>query len=382
MNTISKPLLHLCLLFLLIACKEVPEVILPENPTVKPLYELSSIVKIFGFDGQNRYAYCPSIVKLNNGMIHMYFCGNPEENIMVDNIYHIGINPDSTKTKEKSVLQPGSAGTWDDHHTCDPSIIEGNFSMSGTSYKYALFFLSNKYGVYYNEIGVAFSNDLDANSWVKYPNQVVQKTWITDGDQSLGNGNSSWGVGQPSAISIDQKGQVLLTYTIGDINGTRIVWAKIDMSNMDNFVTIAPTIMISPGLKQYDYSKPDYTSNSDFALDVPHNMIVIVRPVSPSPTSYPAFLNSDLEIDYMSWTNFQNSTGQWSQLIRINPSKTNYPRNHNAGFERNSFGYIDNWETPTVYYTVSRAYPDVDASTGKMAEWTYAIWRVKVQKNN
>jgi hypothetical protein len=102
----------------------------------------------------------------------MFFCGNPNNLIMVDNIYHIKINPDGTKTSAKSVLQPGVSGSWDDHHTCDPSVIAGDFTWDGVTYKYAMFFLSNMYGVYYNEIGVAFSNKLDTDSWVKYPDRL------------------------------------------------------------------------------------------------------------------------------------------------------------------------------------------------------------------
>ena len=83
--------------------------------------------------------------------------------------------------------------------------------MDGVAYKYALFFLSNPKEYYYNEIGVAFSNDLDAASWVKYPEQIVKKTWPEEGDQSLGGNAKSWGVGQPSAVSLDKGGKVLVT---------------------------------------------------------------------------------------------------------------------------------------------------------------------------
>lgn len=381
MNHIIKIFFNLSFLLLVVACKETPEVIIPDNPPTKLPYELKSIEKVFGFDGQNRYSYCPSIIKLEDGTIHMYFCGNPEQNIMVDNIYHIRINPDGTKTKEKSVLQPGSPGTWDDHHTCDPSVIAGDFNMAGIKYKYAMFFLSNKYGVYYNEIGVAFSNDLETDSWIKYSNQLVKKTWTSDGDQTFGNGGKSWGVGQPSAISFDNKSKILLTYTIGDIEGTRIAWSIIDMADMDNFTPAIATTMISQGLKQVDYLKTDYTCNSEFAIDKEKGIIVMVRPVQPHPTSYPTFLNTSLEVDYMLLADFMSSSGQWTSLLRITPTITKFPRNHNAGIERNIYGEISDWEMPTIYYTVSKATPDVASASGRHAEWTYHIWRGSIIKN-
>ena len=49
----------------------------------------------------------PSALKQADGTVHLYFCGNPENLIMVDNIFHIKINPDGTQTAAKSVLQPG-----------------------------------------------------------------------------------------------------------------------------------------------------------------------------------------------------------------------------------------------------------------------------------
>jgi hypothetical protein len=379
-KSIGKILLNISLLCLLFSCKDTPEIIPEDSPYVPP-YEFTSLKEVFGFYGENRYSYCPSIVKLDNGVTHLFFCGNPVDMIMVDNIYHVRINADGTQTAAKSVLQPGKSGSWDDHHTCDPSIIAGDFSMKGSNYKYAMFFLSNKYGVYYNEIGIAFSNDLEADNWIKFSQQVVKKTWAADGDQIYGGGGKSWGVGQPSAISLNEKGQVLLTYTIGDISGTRIVWSQLDISNMDAFTPASPTKMIDEGLKQLDYLKKDYTCNSDFALDKEHGILLMVRPVQPNPSDYPAYLNGPLEVDYIPLDEFVSSTGKWKSLLRITPAMTKFPRNHNAGIERNMYGEITNWETPEIYYTVSRASPVVEPNGSKHAEWTYHIWKGKIKKN-
>jgi hypothetical protein len=345
------------------------------EPPVSTTREFKNLKEIFGFYGQSRYSYCPSLVKEENGTVHVYFCGNPEELNMVDNIYHIRINPDGTQTPAKSVLQPGISGSWDDHHTCDPSVIGGKFSMNGINYKYALFFLSNPWSAYYNEIGVAFSNDLEADSWVKYPTQVVKKTWDYDGDELLGGGGKSWGVGQPSAFSIDKEGKVLLTYTIGDKSGTRIAWAQLDLSNMDNYQPVYPTRMIEAGLTNLNYTGNDVLNNADFAVDNENNIIVMVRNVHPNPSNYPAYIEECQEIDYMPYDDFLKSKGTWKALFRITPTITTFPRNHNSGIERNKYGEIENWEEPVIYYTVSQAAPNVEPSGRKHAEWTYHIWR-------
>ena len=348
----------------------------PETPSVT----ISEPEFIFGFLGESRYSYCPSVLEQEDGSVHMFFCGNPDNLIMVDNIYHIKINSDGSKTAPKSVLQPGAVGTWDDHHTCDPSVIEGSFSWNDTNYKYAMFFLSNKYGVYYNEIGVAFSNDLDADSWTKYPDQIVRKTWSGEGDQLIGGGWKSWGVGQPSVVSLDGKGKILLTYTVGDIGGTRIVWSEADFSNMNDYTISAPRTIVQGGLMAIDNKSRDYTCNSDFAIDTEADKILMIRPVQPMPDSYPSYLNSSLEIDYMNLSDFMNQGGNWIPIYRITPDDTGYPRNHNAALLRDNFGHLKDWEEPTFYFTVSKAAPDVQASGSSHAEWTYHMWKSQIQK--
>src|SRR5690606_23784521 len=69
-------------------------------------YAFTDIEKVFGFDGESRYSYCPSVVKMDDGTVHMYFCGT-ENMVMVDHIYHLRINPDGSKTAPKVVLSPG-----------------------------------------------------------------------------------------------------------------------------------------------------------------------------------------------------------------------------------------------------------------------------------
>lgn len=376
-----KYLLSLIGLCLVCSCsskgtEEDPIVDPPEGET--PTWSITKPEFVFGFKGESKYSYCPSALEQKDGTVHLFFCGNPENLIMVDNIFHIKINPDGSQTTPKSILQPGIPGSWDDHHTCDPSVIEGRFTWNNATYKYALFYLSNMYGVYYNEIGVAFSNDLNADNWVKYPKQIVKKTWSTEGDQEIGGNGKSWGVGQPSVVSLDGKGKLLLTYTIGDIGGTRIAWSEADFSNMDNYTITTPQTIVQTGLKAIDNQSRDYTCNSEFAINKDADKIVMIRPVQPMPNTYPNYLNSSLEIDYMNLSDFMNQRGYWMPIYRITPDDTGYPRNHNATLLRDNFGSLENWKEPAFYFTVSKAAPDVQPSGTNHAEWTYHIWKSKV----
>lgn len=349
----------------------------PEETIEVTDYVFSKPSFVFGFSGQKRYSYCPSVIANADGTSHVYFCGNPNQGTMVDNIYHIVENANGTHTTAVSVLQPSLS--WDSHHTCDPSVIEGSFKMDGTTYKYALFFLSNPKEYYYNEIGVAFSNDLEAASWVKYPQQIVKKTWPDEGDQSLGGNSKSWGVGQPSAVSLDKGGKVLLVYTIGDASGTRLAYRQMDLSDMSNPELGIARDMNAAGLDNLN-GVSDYTCNSDFAISPDDNKIIMVRPVQPHPSAYPAYIPVAQEIDYMDLDSFLSGIGRWTALARIDESLSGFPRNHNAGLSRDSFGHVKDWETPTVYFTVSKQAPDVNASTGNHAEWTYHIYKTKLSK--
>lgn len=343
------------------------------------VYSMTTPEFVFGFIGQNRYSYCPSIVAMEDGSSHVYFCGT-QNDIFVDNVYHIREYADGTRSSEKSVLQPSL--DWDSRHDCDPSVIEGQFLMNGVTYRYAMFFLSNPMEYYYNEIGVAFSNDLDADSWVKYPYQIVKKTWDGEGDQMLGGENKSWGVGQPSAVSLDKKGKVLLTYTKGDVGGTTLLWRELDMSDMGNLKVGTAWSMVSDGWFQRDGKTRDIGSNADFAVNLEEDRIVMVRPVRPFDSEYPAFIASVVEVLWMPFSDFMNLTGEWNLMFRITQKDTGFPRNHNAGIKRDSFGHIEDWETPTIYYTVSRKEPDVEPSFGKFAEWTYHIYKTDLKKTH
>ena len=252
--------------------------------------------------------------------------------------------------------------------------------MDGVSYRYAMFFLSNPLEYYYNEIGVAFSNDLAADSWVKYPYQIVKKPWMEVGDQFWSATNKSWGVGQPSAVSLDKKGKVLLTYTKGDAAGTCLLWRELDMSDMDNLVVGSPHNVVNSGWLQKDEQTQDYGTNADFAINQDEDRIIVVRPIHPHDTDYPSFIASQVEVLWMPLSRFMAGEGKWTRMYRISSKDTGFPRNHNAGLMRDSFGHIKDWETPTVYFTVSKTAPDVKPEYGKHAEWTYNIYKTTLSK--
>ena len=336
------------------------------------VYSLGEPTYVFDFVGQNRYAYCPSALQREDGKVDVFFCGTPVENKCIDNVYYIVDNCNGTHTNESVVLSPSL--TWDSEHTCDPDVIEGEFRFEGTTYRYAMFFLSSPLNRYYNEVGVAFSND--KKNWKKYPEQLVKKTWLGDDDFPMGNNAKAWGCGQPSAVSLDKKGKVLLTYTIGDISGTRVVWSIAELADMSNWTISIPQKVVTEGLLNLDETSKDYTANCDIALCPEENKILMIRPVHPHPTDYPTKIPAMEELSYMDYDKFLLGKGKWSRMVRIEQDVTHFPRNHNSCILRDSFGHLKDWHHPVIYYTISQAEPQVTG--GLQAEWTYTIYSAPV----
>jgi len=167
----------------LLSCKKSGQEQAPPDP-VDPPDENVVVSKVFGFDGQQRYAYCPSVI-MQGSERHVWFCGTEPAGSFNDHIYYLRGDLDYASRIPKAVLAPGAPGSWDNRHVCDPSIVKGEFKWNGTTYPYAMFYLGNRDGRFYNEIGVAFAQSIDADNWVKYPSQVVQKTWDGEADGPL-----------------------------------------------------------------------------------------------------------------------------------------------------------------------------------------------------
>ena len=109
----TKYLFYIIGLWLFCSCSdstpgEEPPVTPPE-PT--PTITISKPEFVFGFTGESKYSYCPSALKQEDGSVHLFFCGNPENQIMVDNIFHIKINSDGSQTAPKSNRASQAHGT-------------------------------------------------------------------------------------------------------------------------------------------------------------------------------------------------------------------------------------------------------------------------------
>lgn len=322
--------------------------------------------KLFG-DMEERYNYCPTVIQLSRTSRYIFYCANKDSGIIRDHIYYRkGIyNKGKWTWGTKSLALSPSIGGWDSIHVCDPDVVKGEFRYDGHTYNWAMFYtgcdtLDNTH----NQIGIAFSDSLDG-PWIKWSGNPLisypRDKW--------------WGVGQPSVVSLDEKGQILLFYTRGDGNGTRMVWRKIDLSNMSSLSISEETTLLRSGLSEADGSIA-ILHNGALAYDREKDKLYLVRDKYYFDGKSPDFISSELEVAVTEKQNIFNFSGPWKVLFNITPSVSGKPRNHNACIVKDSFGYVPNKGYIEVAYTI--------AETGPFPSclWTYRIYIVKVKVSN
>lgn len=139
------------------------------------------------------YDYAPAVMRDGNSM-DIWWCGSGNN---ADNIYYRNIDVSGpTYGPIHNVLQPSNQGSngWDSAHTCDPSVVKGDFVYplgSSTHYQYAMYYTGTNDGSnggVNNGIGVAFSND--KINWVKHPTPIYRENY-----------GQAYGIGHQVAIN-------------------------------------------------------------------------------------------------------------------------------------------------------------------------------------
>jgi hypothetical protein len=298
--------------------------------------------------------------------LRIWSCHNLDSGVVRDHVFYAERDHGVLKA-DKSVLGPDASGTWDSFHICDPSVIGGRFRLQGTTYRYALFFLgSNADASASNQIGVAFSNDL-SGTWTRYPQPLV--TYPPSG---------AWGVGQPSAVSLDRNGKVLLFFTHGGPDGTYGLWETLDLSDMDHPVLGPATRVPTAGLIGRD-GKQDVLNDFDVAYDPGRHRFYMIRDQHPGATDDPNYISVSVQLDSISRAGLLSGRGTWTVEGNITPRLTGFPRNHDAGLVRTLYGELPDKHTVSVVYATSCAGA---SCKGTAPLWTYALWEVTGRLTN
>ena len=360
--------------------------IIPDPPKEKSFIpEVGEVRLLFshGTAGETRiYNYCPSIFVDENNKEHVYYCSNKDEGNVTDYVgYRVGsiANNEISYSNINYVLEHSTpTSVWDSRHTCDPSVIKGEFKYQGETYYYMMAYLgcltSNSC---LNETGIAVSKT-PQGPWVKCnslkADGVTPINPIVPYSEFTMNSNS-WGTGQPSLVSVDKKGKVLLFTTIGSATGTYTNLREYDFSDIDNYVLVRQRNSITTEGIKGTVSGASLINNADFGYDEVNHRVIMAKPRQYFGTDNksPNFVADTIDVYYIDDTEGtkvgdvlfagNNTSKFWKSVGEVNQSLTGFLRNHNTGLITDPYGRIDATKNVGVAFTRS------DEETG--GTWSY-----------
>lgn len=319
--------------------------------------------ELFGEDKNlyNFYNYAPSIMMMD-GELYIWYCVNDYSNYIVDFIGFrkgtLGQDGKWSFTEKELVLGP-TANSWDSVHTCDPSVIKGDFSYKGEQYNFLMAYLgcvtkdnSN------NEVGIAVAKAPEG-PWIKIDELNPIANYYESREYS--NETWTWGFGQPSLVSADKAGKVLLFYTRGLATGTDTYVEYWDFSNLDSPVKLNHGVVGENGVTN-NLGQKDIINNADFAYDPIRNRFYVVDDMLPrSTTEEPTFISSHVPIIYLQLNEEDTHVGEtlfgegysWTVHDFITPDMSGFARNHNPGLITDPYGWLISPNEVPVIYTVS-----------------------------
>lgn len=331
-------------------------------------------------DATKKFNYAPSVIRETiNGteVMHVWYCTNKTTAIIMDHIgYRRGEMQKDGKWlfgEEEIVLAP-TVNTWDGRHTCDPSVIKGEFKWGTETYNYLMAYLGCVTDDYSNnETGLAVAKN-PAGPWIKLDHLNPIAPWSRD------NVSGRWGTGMPSLLSVDKKGQVLLYYQNTAIGVSVEKW---DLSDIDNPTQLYRSRLITTG-----HQKPNGTSNSisyvEMAYDQRLGRLYVLSgagvkdPEDGTRTlvyshfslAYIENMNSFDDIDramvHMNYT--------WKMAGFAGPEDTGFPRNHNSALVTDNYGYIiDSKNIGVVTSTGYNTYPFDNIYTYRLCGYIFHL---------
>ena len=359
---------------------------IPTHTTLIP--EVGDVRLLFnhGTAGVSQYYnYCPSI-KVENDEMHIYYCTNQKEGNVTDYVgYRTSKIVDGVvQTSEMDfVLEHGVAGEWDSRHACDPSVVKGEFGFNGETYNYLMAYLGCVTSdSTYNEVGIAVSKTPNG-PWVKC-NFGSDNTKINPivPVQDFTEAINCWGTGQPSLVSVDNKGTVLLFTTVGTDTATFTNLRKYDFSNINEYQLLDEQRTINTTGVRGTATGANFINNADFSYDTENQRVLMAKPRQQFGTDgkEPNFIADTIDVYYIDDTEREgvgevlfagnNTTKQWKLIGSVDQKLTGFLRNHNCGLITDAYGHLINTDSIGVGFTRS----DVGAGNNWSYLSTYRIY--------
>ncbi len=336
--------------------------------------------ELFGEDlNENFYNYCPTIIMEGNDTMHVWYCSNKDSGNVTDYIaYRKGTLNGAGKwefSERQLVLEHGEEGEWDGRHVCDPTVIQGAFQKGNQTYSYLMAFLGCKTGNnQYNEVGLAVAKSPEG-PWEKLEDMNPVANFY-ESDLFV---EGTWGFGQPSLLSVNEKGKVLLFYAGGALQ-THTYVEEWDLSNLNNPQKLRSAQINERGVVNTS-GGTDCINNADFAYDPVLGRLYCLKEDFPYPTDGGVnWITGSNTLMYLEVGNnfdllFGNEVYTWSVCGQLT-SGTGHARNHNAGIVTNSFGCLTNPYRVPVLYTAAKLlteFPDWELGGQWPSLHTYRI---------
>lgn len=306
-----------------------------------------------GDDGEDYfYNYCPSI-KIENNVEHVYYCTNKLWGNVTD---HIGyrkaeiVNGKVQYSDESLVLSP-TPDTWDQTHTCDPTVIKGEFKYNGETYNYLMAYLGCiPLNCKLNETGLAVAKEY-GGPWVKCnglkTDGVTPINPIVPYSDFNCNENN-WGTGQACLVSVDKKGRVLLFTTVSCPTGGFTDVREYDFSDINDYKLLRETKLFKDGGCEYG---TNWIGNAEYCYDHINKKILLSKPRGGygSDGEYPDFIADHIDVYYVDVSAYENPfdiffdnsrTERWHYFATIDKELSGYPRNHNNGMVTDEYGHL------------------------------------------
>lgn len=329
------------------------------------------------------YNYCPTIMQVDDETRYVWYASNQIPTNITDYVgFRIGKKqPDGRWVySEKQLVVEHSPLTneagernWDNRHICDPSVIRGEFRDGDAVYTYAMAytgcFRDNNED---NEVGLIFSNSPEG-PWVRVYDKPF-RPWTRD-MSDVAKDSFQWGNGQPTLVSVDKKGKVMLSYTIGRYNSSSTTVERWDISDIRNPVMEYSTTMTTRGLYNLTGGKEDTITNNVMAYDPATKRYWLLCDTHPwEQDLFPTGVPVSTQISYMESKDgeigdtFRTGGTTWNMFECIDEAKTGYRRNHNCGFVTDPYGHLLDSKKIEVAYTVAELSPSFTE-----ALWTFRI---------
>lgn len=313
-----------------------------------PVHKVSHNIQYELGGGAGHYNYAPSVIQDEYGIRYAFMCQNKNPFEIIDYVYlYKGI-----PTKKGYVWQPGteiiapSKEGWDKIHICDPDVRRFDLTYKGEQYHWIMTYLGVDQWHNHNQIGLAFSKNIEG-PYTKYDlNPLISYTDTT-----------TWGVGQSTSIVLNDS-TIQLFYSKSAKPRSTMCVRHINIRNLDH-----------PDIGE-EKVVPHLYPNTYFAAST-KNMYAVSEIRVNQDKQIPSWVGNHIRFTYKPLSeNLLDTMDRWRELSVISPADTKFPRNHNPGFLTDEKGYMLTDKEAIIYFTV--------AMTGNNWLWSYDLYSATI----